>query len=65
MDEMQLRGLIWSALKAEGLDVRPVGYRDHPEVRGLVVQVEGREFIIVVGQLREPPGEEPIPNPAE
>ena len=57
MDDMQLRGLIWTALKREGLDVRPVGYRDRPDVRGLVVQVEGREFIIVVGELREPAGE--------
>jgi len=66
MDELQLRGLIWSALKREGLDVQPVGYRDRPDVRGLVVHVEGREYIIVVGQLREPePGGEPIREPAE
>lgn len=52
MDAIQLRGLIWSALQREGLDVLPAQFRGDADLRGLIVSAEGREWLVLVGEFR-------------
>lgn len=63
MDATDIRGRIWSALTAAGLEVTPAGHRDRPDLRALLVREprSDREFLVLVGEMggqKEPPGQE-------